>query len=71
MTCSPLYTSAVCLFLFSVVGPIYSELGHTEIFILSRLQIWDYFMFLQCMKSGFGDNLKILGEGREEGIRFN
>lgn len=71
MACGPLQRYAVCLGLFSIVGPTYSELGPGEIFILSRLKIWNYFMFLQCVKSSLGDNLKIWGKGREQGIRFN
>lgn len=42
-----------------------SELGPDEIFRLSRLKIWNYVVFLQCMRYSFGGHLKILGE-REE-----
>lgn len=52
-------------FLFSTLGPIYSGPAHNEIFILSRLEIWNYFAFLQCMEYSSGDKLRIF-EGREE-----
>lgn len=65
----PLHVKAVDLpylfLLFSMLGPIYSRPVHNEIFILSRLEIQNYFTFLQCMEYSFGDKLTIF-EGREE-----